>query len=246
MSCDGLIERLGFECREIGAETISVSTPFVFADGEPINFYLINRQGQVLISDNADTLMHLAGVGIDVSDRRRWTGIRQIADSFGLDLTDHGEITGAGTRKSEQGLITCYIGAMLAVADYEREILGLSEELSKYISEVEMYLRASKPNEQMILLPSVQGHSGRMHTFHFDFDNKLIDAARPHGARTGSILRKAADVKNRGYPKSIMVVMDDREDEERAKVETDILSTMVSVLPFTRLESQVSSNLNPN
>src|SRR5262245_35997308 len=98
MSCDGLLERLGFECREVGNETISVGTPFVFADGEPINFYLVDRQGKVSISDNADTLMHLAGVGIDISDRRRWTGIRQIMDSFGIELTEWGEITSSASK----------------------------------------------------------------------------------------------------------------------------------------------------
>jgi len=242
MSCEGLFERLGFDCREVGDRTIAIGTPFAFADGEPIGFYLVERDDRVVLSDNADTLMHLAGLGLDISDRRRWTGVRQITESFGLELSERGEITGIGTKQTEQRLITSYLGAMLAIADYEREAVGLSEELSQYISEVEMYLRASKPTVPLTLLPSVEGHSGRVHTFHFDFDNKLIEAARPHGSRTGSILRKAADVKNRGYPKPIVVIMDDREDEERAKIETDILSTMVSVLAFTRLVAQSVGN----
>jgi hypothetical protein len=58
-------------------------------------------------------------------------------------------------------------------------------------------------------------------------------------SRTGSILRKAADVINSGDTRKIVVIMDDREVHERAKVEADILSTMVSVMPFTRLVSQV-------
>jgi hypothetical protein len=243
MSCSGLLERLGFDCIEVDHRTIAVGTPFAFADGEPIGFYLVEADDRITISDNADTLMHLAGIGLDLSDRRRWSSLRRITESFGIELTDRGEITAVGSKQTEHALISGYLGAMLAIADYEREVIGISQELSEYITEVEMYLKASKPEEPLLLGPAVQGHSGRTHTFHFDFDGKLIDAARPHGARTGAILRKAADIKNAGYPREIVVVMDDREDTDRAKIETDILSTMVSVLPFTRLVSQSSGNI---
>lgn len=243
MSCAGLLERLGFDCTEVDHRTIAVGTPFVFADGEPIGFYLIEVDNRITVSDNADTLMHLAGLGLDVSDRRRWNGLRRIAESFGMELTDQGEITAMGAKQNEQALIAGYLGAMLAIADYEREVIGISQELSEYITEVEIHLKAYKPEAPLLLSPTVQGHSGRTHVFHFDFDNKLIEASRPHGARTGAILRKAADVKNAGYPKEIMVVLDDREDSDRVKIETDILSTMVSVLPFTQLVALSGGNI---
>lgn len=244
MSCYGLLERLGFTCREITETVISVGTPFSFADGEPIGFYLDEHSSeQVVISDNADTLAHLAGIGFDISDRKKWKGVKQIATAFGLELQDTGQIVGSEIKSKEQLLVTRFIGAMLAIADMERDYFGLSDEQEQYIQEVEMYLRASKPEATLLTHPTVEGHSGRIHGFHFDFDNKLVDAARPHGARTGAILRKSADVINSGSNKSILIIMDDRLDEERAKIETDILSTMVSVMPFTRLIEQASGNL---
>lgn len=243
-TCEGLMNRLGFDCYVVSAQTIGVSTPFTFSDGEPIGFYLDETATIVRVSDNADTLAHFATIGFDISDRKRWRGIKQTVEAFGLQLLDTGEIVGSGPSANEQDLVTRYMGAMLAVVDWEREYLGLSEELEGFIQEVELYLRAWKPNAELNHYPSVAGHSGRLHTFHFEFERQLMDAARPHGIRTGSILRKAADVINTGDKRKIVVVMDDRQDVERAKVETDILSTMVSVLPFTRLAAQVG-NLNP-
>ena len=242
MTCAGLAERLGYECRRVGDSTIHVSTPFTFADGEPISFYIEDHGRDITVFDNADTLIHLSGIGWDISDRKKWKGIRQIYSSFGLDLNDAGIVIGKDQKSGEESLITRYICAAMAVADLEREYLGLTDEQAIYIQEVEDQLMAWKPGVALLRYPMVQGHSGRDHSFHFDFDNALIDAARPHGARTGSILRKSADVMNSGNPKSILVVMDDREDSDRARAETDILSTMVSVIAFTVLARQASSN----
>lgn len=242
MSCEGLIKRLGFECRMVSQTVIAVDTPFAFADGDPIGFYLEEQNDSLLLSDNSDTLSHFGEIGWDITDRRNWKAVKQIVSGFGFELTDFGEIVAHGIKSQGQSLFSGYVSAMLAVADLEREYLGVSDEVDKFVQEVEFYLMAWKPNVELSHLPIIRGHSGRTHTFHFDFDGKLIDAARPHSGRTGSILRKAADVINSGTAKPIMIVMDDREDPERAAIETDIISTMVSVLPFTRLAENGSNN----
>lgn len=246
MNCAGLLERLGYECRVIaGGDAIVVATPFLFADGEPICFYLEETRETIHITDNADTLMHLAGIGWDIRKKRTWTSVRQAASDFGLQLLDTGEIIGKSTKENQQTIITGYISALLAIVDLEREFLGLTEEQSQYIAEVEMYLRAWKPNAPFNLLPALEGHSGRSHKFHFEFDGALVEAARPHGARTGSIVRKALDIRNIGDKHNILVIMDDRDDPERAKAETDILTTLVSVMPFSQLVQQAGGNTGP-
>lgn len=239
-TCDSLLTRLGFSCRLVGDETIDVSTPFAFADGEPIGFYLEEKGLNVHLNDNANTLAHLGAIGYDISDRKKWRSVKLAVEAFGFEMSDYGQILGNSPIKAQHLLVTRYISAMMAVVDWEREYLGLSEDVDQFVQEVEMYLRAWKPDARLDYFPMVTGHSGRMHRFHFDFDGSLIDAARPHGTRTGSILRKAADVINTGEQRKILVIMDDRGDLERAKIETDILSTMVSVMPFTRLIANVS------
>lgn len=129
---------------------------------------------------------------------------------------------------------------MLAIADLERELIGITPEVSEYIDEVETHLRLWRPTDEFVRGISVTGHSGRSHKFHFRLGIDLIDAARPRSQGTGAILRKAADTQNSANPYSVLVIMDDREDSERAKAETDILSTLVKVLPFSRLAGNLS------
>lgn len=236
MSCQELLTRMGYSCREVEGRTIAVDTPFAFPDGELIGFYMRDdKDNRVILHDNADTLAHLLGVGIDLPNRMGdWRSIKNIVENCGLELKDSGIITGTCAREQQPRLITSYISAALAISDFEREHFGLTEEQSEYIKEVEFYLKAWKPNAPFAHAPAVKGHSGKNYRFHFDFDGMLVEAARPHGTRTGSILRKSVDVRNVSERK-IMVVMDDREDQERAKQETDILTNMVSVLQFTAL-----------
>ena len=235
MSCEQLIQRLGFNCREVGDSVIAVGTPFSFSDGEAIGFYLHERRDEVVVSDNGDTLFHLRGVGFDLSDRRRWRAFRQVAEAHGFELLDSGEITARTSPSNVPQLLARYIAAMLEIVNVEREQLGIPDELDQYVQEVEFYLRAWKPQADLVHLPSIRGISGRLHNFHFDFDGSLVDAARPHSNRTGSILRKVADIGLGGNQRRILVVMDDREDPERARVEAEILTSMVSVMPFLQL-----------
>lgn len=225
---------------------LAVTTPFAFADGDPIGFYLVeSMDGGVSISDNADTLAHFASIGVDISDRKKWRTIRQSVEQFGLRLLDSGEIVGELPAQNERTLFSNYVGAMMAVSGWEREYLGEGEELQELLDEVEFYLRAWRPREELQRDPTAIGHSRRPWTFHFQLGDQLIDAARPHGNRTGAILRKAADLRNAGEPRPIMVIMDDREDAERARVETDILTALVGVMPMTTLIAKSDSHYRP-
>lgn len=240
MSCEILFRHMGFECLEKSDGVYRVFSPMSFPDGEPIGWYFTETNNVVSISDNANTLFRLRSVGIDVSDRHRWRSLNQIVDSFGMQLSRSGEIIGNAQPKGTAHLVSRYIGAMLAVADLEREIHDTSPEASAYIDEVEGHLKLWKPNMEITRGPIVTGHSGRLHHFDFQMAEELVEAARPHFARTGSILRKATDIQNTASPPSILVVIDDREDPEKAKYESDILSVMVRVLPFTRLANNLS------
>lgn len=240
MSCSNLLETLGYACREVGGGTILVQTPFTFSDGELIHFYLQESEGSVLVHDNADTLSHLAGIGWDVSTRKRWLGIRSAISSFGFNLEDSGVIMARDVSASKQQLIARYVASLLAVSELEREYLGLSDGQIEFVEEVEACLRVIYQTSDLKFNPSAIGHSGKSHTFHFSVDGKLVDAMRPNGRSTGALLRKVLDVANTGADKQFMVVVDDREDEERAKAETDILSTTVSVMQFSALEKQAA------
>lgn len=238
MSCEGLIRRLGYECKEVADNILEVDTPFTFPNGEPIHFYLDGNGGDIVVHDNADTLAHLIGMGWDLADRRKWKTLQNTVAAFGFELQETGAIVSRAPHNIETALISNYVAAMLAVVEVEREYLGLSDEQITFVEEVEMYLKASDPKKALVLRPVVIGHSGRSHEFHFELDGALIEAAKPRTQSTGIILRKATDVKNEHGDKRIIVVIDDRQDEERAKAEIDILNNVVQVMRFTALARQ--------
>jgi hypothetical protein len=236
MSCQHLLERMGYDCREVADRTIAVSTPFTFPDGEVVGFYIReDRDNRVILHDNADTLAHLVSMGVELPHRMgEWRTIKNIIAAWDLKLEESGIIAGRAPRELQPKLITNYISAILAIGDFEREQFGLTEEQADYIAQVEFHLKAWKPFAPFEKSPSVKGHSGKLYRFHFEFDGQLVEAARPHGSRTGSILRKSVDVRN-AAERTVLVVMDDREDPDKAKQETDILTTMVKVMPYTVL-----------
>lgn len=240
MTCDALFEKLGFECRKRSEGVYRVSTPLSFSDGEPIALYLKDNGVSVFISDNANTLFHMRAIGLDLGDRKKWRGVDQIVKTFGMTLEHSGEVTGFAKSNAAAGLVSRYLGAMLAIADLEREMIGITQEVSEYIDEVEGHLRLWRPGDEFARGVKAKGHSGREHSFHFKLGADLIDAARPRSQSTGAILRKAADIQNSASTFSVLVVMDDRDDPERASAETDILSTLVKVLPFSRLAGNLS------
>lgn len=247
MICDTLFKRMGFHWRQRSDGTYRVFTPFNFEGGEPIGLYLSEGNSIARVSDNANTIFHLRGIGLDVSDRRRWKWIASVVETFNMRLERTGEIVAEGSIESTSALISNYIGAMLALADAERDALYVAPESESYVDEVAGYLGLWRPNDRMVRSVLAKGHSGRDHLFHFKLGEELIDAAKPHSSRTGAILRKAADVQNSQSSASILVVMDDREDPERASAESDILSTLVSVLPMSRLVGNLSGvPFNPN
>jgi hypothetical protein len=236
MTCENLLTRIGYECREVAGRSIAVTTPFSFPDGETIGFYIRDeRDDRVILHDNADTIAHLISMGLEFPHRMGdWRTIKNIVEAWGLELQENGTITVHGPRDRQAQLVTNYISAMLAVSDFQREHFGFTEEQADYIAQVELHLRAWKPNAPFEKSPMIKGHSGKEYRFHFQLGDQLVEAARPHGRSTGAVLRKSIDVKNAG-DRSILVIMDDREETDGVRQEIDILSAVVSVMPFTTL-----------
>lgn len=227
---------MGFSCERVSGGMHFVQTPLTFPDGEPIALYFMSDINSVSVSDNANTISHLSGLGMEMHDRKKWRGVRQIVQGFGMELRESGEISGKALPSQAESLVGRYLSAMLAVADLERQSMVLTEEMGDYLEEVELHLRAWKAGEKVATNAPVRGNSGRTHTFNFKIGEKLlVDVAKPHSGRTGSIMRKSADIQNSEDGSDVLVIMDDRDDPDRAKEETNILSTLVSVMTFKRL-----------
>ncbi|MGE8451754.1 MAG: DUF1828 domain-containing protein [Pseudomonadales bacterium] len=243
--CAWLRQNLAYDCRPVrtvnGEAALEIGTPFSFADGTAIVFYLIEQGAHALISDNGDTLAHLHSVGLDPFNRRRESAIRNTLAPFGVALEANGEIRAIAPTAASQHIIATYISSLLALANQERGWLGIPEPINNFADEVEQYLRLWKPADEIVRHPKVKGISRHEYTFDFWWNGELIDVVSPSHQATGGLMRKLGDVLSApGERAKIRVVIDDRDDFERAETEKQIIGSMASAMLFSSLTKVVS------
>lgn len=244
LDCAWLRQNLAYDCRPVrtvnGEPALEIGTPFSFADGEAIVFYLVEQGSHALVSDNGDTLSHLSSVGLDPFSGRRAAKIRTILAPFGLALESNGEIRAIGLASEGEHIIAKYISGLLALANEERQWLGVPESVNNFADEVEHFLRLWKPEELIVRSPRVKGISRHEYSFDFLWAGELVDVVTPSHQATGGLMRKLGDVLSApGERPSIRVVIDDRQDFERAQTEKQIIGSMASAMLFSSLTKAV-------
>ena len=215
---------------------IEIGTPFSYADGTATILYTMEEGDRLLLSDNGEMLAHLSAVGINIS--KHLSTLRERVTPFGLTLTDKGDVRASVPMGQGAHILATTISAMLSVAEWEREQLGLDEQTKNLADEAEILLREWKPQAILERRPKIKGQSKREHTFDFLLDSEYIDVITANHTATGATMGKAGDVKNSPYlgGREIRVVIDDRRDPERAEVERQILGSLVKSMTLTRLQ----------
>ena len=240
MNCNWLQTASAFDCVPIrglhNEAGIEIGTPFSYADGTAIVLYAMEEGDRLLLSDNGEMLAHLSAVGININ--KRLSTIRDRVAPFGLTLTEKGDVRALVPMEQGAHMLATTISAMLSVAEWEREQLGLDEQTKNLADEAEILLREWKPQAILERRPKIKGQSKREHTFDFLLDGEYIDVIAANHVATGATMRKAGDVKNSPYldSRNIRVVIDDRFDPERAEVERHILGSLVKSMTLTKLQ----------
>lgn len=243
MNRDLLKTAIAFDCvpvRGVHGETgLEFGTPFSYADGSAIVLYAFEQGDRILLSDNGEMLAHLEAVGLQPG--RRLALLRERIEPFGLTLGEQGDVRALVPEVQAPHMLAVAISGLLAVAEWERERLGLDEETQSLADETEMLLREWKPAAPLIRQAKVRGQSSREHVFAFLLDGEYIDVIPANHTATGAIMRKAGDVKNSPHlaGREIRVVIDDRKDPPRAEVERQILGSLVKAMSLSRLRSLV-------
>lgn len=245
MNCTELSDLFGVECTALetlrGGKALFVGTPFLFTDGEPMPFYLEAEGDRIRFFDNGDVLFHMAAMGLDVSDRRRWGPFRTIAAKYGVVLKDDGEFETWERSTNAPAGFARFLSTLLATAEWERDNIGLPADAHLLIHEAELYLKAWKPKAAFEKDVSVGSFTGKTYEFNFRIDNELIDVIGASPTATGSELRKLLDVRrvSENADVEIRVLIDDRRDPKRADNEAKIISGLATTWPMSKLIASV-------
>ena len=235
----------GFEYASVetyrGGTAMFVGLPFLYSDGEPVPLYVESEGDRVRFFDNGETLFHMAAIGLDVSDRRRWRPFQSIAAKCGISLKDDGEFETWERLGNAPTGFARFFSAMLAAAEWERENVGLPADAHWLIDEAEFYLHAWKPKARLDKAVSLNGFTGRPYEFDFRLDDELIDVIPASATATGGELRKLLDIRrvSGNADTKIRVVIDDRREPARAENEGKIISSLATTWSMTRLIASV-------
>jgi hypothetical protein len=242
MNCEHFHQLIGMRCEPMdtrdGSEVIAVYSPFTFADGGAIEIFASIDGGFVHLSDEGTTLLHLRSVGLPVSDKRRWTPLKSAIKPYGAALTDDGTFELLASAEQSSVAFARFTSALISVANWEREHIGLPIGAEHFKDEVAMHLRSWRPDLELKPRPTpLLGLSGKKHSFDFHFGAEYVDAISANGNSTGAELRKIIDVKS--VPEfadlDVRVVVDDRRDRQAAADEIRILGRVARAWPMTAL-----------
>jgi hypothetical protein len=246
MICNRISEILGLTCHPLTDDGLvaMIDSPFRYPDGDELPIFVEKLGPQIRFFDDGGALLHLFSRGISLDDHRKTKFIKNIAEPNHVKLNDLGELEIWSNETDAPTAFANYIAAMLSLVKWEMDQIGVSTDISLFLDEVSMCLRAWKPNAQFTVGPEYTGISG--HTYKLDFcvDREAVIAISPHHAAVSSAAKKMLDIRAvGGYADlKIIVIMDDRQEADLAKREGRVLESVGNVMMMSALERHAINN----
>lgn len=242
MICQRISEILGLACHPLTDDGLvaMIDSPFKYPDGDDVPIFIEKFGPQIRFFDDGAGLLHLLGRGILLDDHRKTKFIKNLAEPFQVKLNDSGELEIWATEAEAPAAFANYISAMLFLSKWESDQVGVSTDISLFLDEVALCLRAWKPNSIIATGPEYKGISGHVYKLDFSVDHDAVLAITPHHASISSAAKKLLDIRAvDAYSKlKIIVVVDDRQERDAAKREGRVLDSVGSVMMMSALERQ--------
>lgn len=240
MICNRISEILGLTCHPLtdDGSVAMIDSPFKYADGGDVPIFIEKLGPQIRFFDDGGSLLHLMGRGLGLGDHRKTKFIKRIAESHEVVLNDLGELEIWATEERAPAAFASYIAVMLMLSKWESEQIGVSTDISLFLDEVALCLRAWRPSARISDGPEYTGISGHIYRLDFSVDDEVVIAVTPHHASVGSAAKKLLDIRGVHAYKDlkVIVIMEDRQDPESAKHEGRVLDSVSNVMMMSALE----------
>jgi Domain of unknown function DUF1828 len=242
LNCEWAQALTRYDCQTLrgldGGPCLEIGTPFSLPDGSAINLYITEAgDGLVKISDNADTLFQLGGMGLDVWQSARLAAIRELMTQHRMAIGKAGDIhILAQTVHAANGFALAVTG-LLALSGWASEHMQAQAPVINMLAELEPYIIARNPTATYRRNPHVKGASSTDYVFDLQHGGDLIDIISADARSTGAAMRKTGDVQNGPFAENLspLIVVYDLVNSERAMNEISILGSMTRAIPASRL-----------
>jgi hypothetical protein len=241
MICDQLTTLLGFDCFPLteGGEIALVQTPFKFHDGDALPVFVEVLSNQVRFFDDGATLRHFLGRGVRVETKKHATFLSSHATKHGAAFTEAGEIEAWASLDKAGTAFSAFLSSLLALTAWEKDQEGMDTDMSVFVEEVAMALRAWKPDASIAFSPPFTGISGRAYKLNFLLDGRPVAVTSAHPNSVSALLHRLIDIHglpiNEGFQP--LVIIDDRTDPRAADREASIMQNVSTVIPFSSLQA---------
>lgn len=240
MDCENILASLGFSATSLDDDgnVAVIRAPFVYEDGDFVPIYVETTPTHVRFFDDGETLFHLMGLGIHFSDKRKLKFLKNAIEPSGACVNDEGVIELIAAPEDTKGAFAKYMEAMHAVIAWEK-CQTSDIDLSYFIDEVEMCLKAWKNGADVLVHPKYKGITGHEYTLNFSVDGHAYVVATCHPNSISAALKKLVDIRSAGENQSLVVttIVDDRNATEAQKRDSIVLQTVGGVLDFSKLKS---------
>lgn len=241
-TCDWAQSLTRYDCQALkaldGGPCLEIGTPFSLPDGSAINLYITPTGGDMVkISDNADSLFQLGGMGLDVWHSARQSALRELLARHRMGLGKTGDVHLLTKQAHAANGFALAVTGLLSLAAWASEQMQAPAQSVDMLAELEPYIIARNPAAAHKRHPHAMGASRTDYVFDLQHGTDLIDVIGPSAQATGAAMRKAGDIQNGPFAENLnpLFVVYDLKDPMKAESEISILGSMTRAMPASRL-----------
>lgn len=242
LNCDWAQALTRYDCQTLkaldGGPCLEIGTPFSLPDGSAINLYITQAgDGMLKISDNADTLFQLGGLGIDVWQGTRLAALRDLMARNRMVIGNQGEVYMLTKAAHAANGFALAITGLLALSAWAADTMQTQPQAVDMVAQVEPFIIARNPGAAYRKHPHIKGASRTDYVFDLQHGADLIDIIGPSAQATGAAMRKAGDIQNGPFAENLspLFIVYDLTDSDRAMNEISILGSVTRAMPASRL-----------
>lgn len=237
--CNSYFKQAGWHCSKVSDtstdSTLYISTPIVLSGGKPLDFYVQRKGSIVVLSDDGITMFALRSLGFNLTDKRYWKGLENIARRHNFTLTENGEFEAEFDESTDA---TWGSKMLLFCADihaWEKEHSSQGDTDFSLTDHVEAILRRMRPDRLIENHATVKVGNAEL-AFDFKWGHLFVDAIRPSNQAVNARLRKGILMHRIEEDANVLFIVDDRRDVDKARQELSVLAGVANAIALTDFE----------